>query len=278
MQTDKSRVYSYERTTNEYLSLNSCGIEDLGDYDRGSCRPNGRVDYQIIYIERGFCHLTKNGGQRLVGAGGIVLFRPGEPQIYSFLASEKSISHYVHFTGVGCASLLNRLGIDSIDVFDMGKSRTYEEISAKMEREFTMKKPLYESFCTAYLHELLNIIARKYALRHSRVSHVSESRINAACREIFANLASPPSAAELASACCLSESRFTHLFREATGRSLKEFIATMRIDRAKSLLTSTDMSVREIAEMIGYDDQNYFSRIFRRAIGLSPTDYRKSQL
>lgn len=278
MQNNETRAYTTERTTDEYLSLNSCGIETLGEYDRSCCRPNGRVDYHILYIERGICHLTLNGEQQLVGAGGIVMFRPGEPQIYSFLASERSVSHYAHFTGVGCAELLRGLGIDSVRVFNMGRSRTYEDTSAKMEREYTMNKPFGDSFCTAYLHELLSIIARKFALRHSNVSYVSERRIDTACREIFANLASPPSAGELASACCLSESRFTHLFREATGRSLKEFIASMRIDRAKSLLTSTDMSVREIAEMIGYDDQSYFSRIFRQSIGISPTDYRKSQM
>ena len=270
--------YSTERTSDEYLTLNSCGIQNLDEYDRGSFRPKGRVDYHILYIEKGICHLTLDGEERPVGAGGIVLFRPGEPQIYSFLASEGSISHYIHFTGAGCEALLSELGIDRLRVFDMGASRTYEEISAKMVREFTMKKQHWESFCAAYLHELLNIIARKYGLRHSRINHVSESRIDAACRAIYENLVSPPDARELASACCLSESRFLHIFREATGKSLKEFTISMRIDRAKSMLSATDMSVREIAEVVGYDDQSYFSRIFKQAAGMSPSEYRKSML
>jgi YesN/AraC family two-component response regulator len=48
----------------------------------------------------------------------------------------------------------------------------------------------------------------------------------------------------------------------------------MRIDRAKELLATTDMSIREIAEAVGYADQNYFSRMFRKFTGLSPSSYK----
>ena len=274
---DDDYSVSTERVSDEYLTLNSCGIQRLGVIDRGSRRVNGRLDYHILYIEQGCCHLTLDGQEVCVGAGGVILFRPREPQIYSFRAADDSVSHYIHFTGSGCAELLGRLNISDLRVFDMGNSRSYEEISAKMAREYTMKRPMWESWCAAYLYELLNIIARKYILRHNNVSRIGETRINAACRRIYDNLAEPPDISELAVECCLSESRFCHLFREVTGKSVKAFVLSMKTDRAMELLRETDMSVREIAEAVGYVDQNYFSRMFRREVGVSPSEYRRRE-
>ncbi len=268
---------STERTSNEYLALNSCGIERLSDIDRGSIRKNGRVDYHILYIEKGICRLELDGKKVEVNAGGIVLFRPFEPQCYSFLASDCSVSHYIHFTGTGCSRLLGDLGIGNIKVFDMGTSGTYEEISAKMVREYTMKRKHWESFCVGCLYELLSLIARKYALRHDRISHESESRIGFACRRIYESFPSSPSIPELAAEACLSVSRFSHLFTEVVGKSPNEFIISLRVDRARELLCDTGLSVREVSERVGFTDQNYFSRLFRERVGVSPRRFRQTE-
>ncbi len=272
----RARAASSEKTSNDFLTVNGCGIENLSDSDRGSLRRRGRVDYHILYVERGVCHCTAGGAERDVPAGGVILYRPGEPQKYHYLAKERSISHYIHFTGVGCEALLKRLGLDALTVFDMGKSESYEELSARMAREFTMKKPFYESWCAAYLYQLLNIIARKYALRSVNVSRDSETRINAACRRIYENLKAPPDAASLAADCYLSESRFTHLFCEVTGQSVLSFTKSMRMERAKELLASTVLPIREVAEAVGYADQNYFARHFKAQTGQTPSGFRRT--
>lgn len=268
---------STEKTSDDFLAVNHCGIEVLSETDRGSFRPGGRVDYHILYVERGVCHCTVGGTEQDVSAGGVILYRPGEPQKYYYLASEHSISHYFHFTGIGCAALLDKLGIAALTVFDMGKSEHFEDISCRMVREFTMKKPFYENCCAAYLYQLLTVIARKYALRSGNISRESEARINNACSRIYENLKDPPQTAELAAACFLSESRFTHLFREVTGQSVLSFTKSLRIDRAKELLSSTRLPVHEVAEAVGYTDQNYFSRHFREQTGVSPSAFRKEE-
>ena len=266
---------SSERVSDEYLQLNSCGIEYLSERDRGSMRKNGRMDYHILYIERGVCHLDLDREKIEVGAGGIIFYRPFEPQIYSFYAKDESISHYVHFTGSGVEGLLERLGIGELKLFDMGESHRYKEIMADMVREYTMRKPCYETFCAARLLELLGLIGRKYTLRNNRVGRAGESRINAACRRIYDDLASPPDVTLLAREACLSVSRFTHLFREVTGKSYGDFVRTLRVNRAKELLSHGELTVGEVARMVGYDDQNYFSRIFRDNVGCSPMKYAK---
>lgn len=267
---------STERLSGEYLCVNSCGIQKINEHERGSVRKSGRIDYHILYVARGICHLVRDGVEKEIGAGNIIIFRPHEPQEYRYLAGENSVSHYIHFTGRGVGEILEKLGIDNLRVFDMGISGTYEEISEKMVREFTMKRPFYEQFCASYLYELLNLVGRKHAMsRGQSISRSSVQRINASCVRIYESLPYPPPTETLAAECHLSVSRFTHLFREVTGKSVLSFTQAMRIDRARELLLATDLSVREIAEAVGFADQNYFSRLFKKITGKSPRDVRR---
>jgi len=271
-------LFTTDKTSSDYLALNSCGIEMISAYDRGSERPDGRRDYHILYVERGICHVRMEGVWQAVSEGGIILFRPGEPQIYYYDKQDESISHYLHFTGVGCGELLEQLGIGELRIFMMGRVKEYEEISERMTYEYSVRSRFWESFCAAYLHEMLNIIARHYERRNESFNQLSERRINAACRRIYENLAAVPDADTLAAEFCLSRSRFTHLFREVTGKSLTEFVQSLRMTRAAELLVSSELSVREVAEAVGIFDQNYFSRCFSKHIGISPREYRQREL
>lgn len=274
-ESEEPHGISSERVTDDFLAVNSCGIEDISLHDHGSVRKKGRSDYHILYVAKGICHLRLDGEETLVPAGGVIIFRPGEPQEYFYRACDRSVSHYIHFTGYGAAGLLERFGLSDTRVFDMGVSTAYEELSRKMVKEFTLKKRFYEDSCAASLYGMLSLIGRRKALRSSGVSRGAAKRIDDACLKICENIVSPPSAEELARGCCLSLSRFTHLFAEVTGRSYGRFIREIRMSRAEELLRSADMSVREVGEAVGYPDQNYFSRLFRSMTGRSPSEVRR---
>jgi len=269
--------HTTERTSKEYLSVNSCGVQLISLCDRGSKRLNGRKDYHILYVQRGVCHVEMEGKEHQVGEGGVIFFPPQAPQIYHYKKEDRSISHYIHFTGEGCQELLEQLGLHRMRIFRMGRSHSYEEISEKMAREYAMSNRFWEQRCAGLLQELLSIVARKYALRETGVSSSGESRINGVCQVLYEHSQDPPSAGDLAALCCLSESRFTHLFREVTGKSLQDFIAALRMEKARELLSATDMPVREIGEAVGYGDQNYFSRRFKSIVGCSPREYRRRE-
>ncbi|MEI8342888.1 MAG: AraC family transcriptional regulator, partial [Verrucomicrobiota bacterium] len=78
----------------------------------------------------------------------------------------------------------------------------------------------------------------------------------------------------VARAAGLSSSHFSHLIREKTGRTFTELMAQYRVDRAKTLLRRTDKSIIQIAMECGFEDQSYFTRVFRRLTGKTPRDYR----
>jgi AraC-like DNA-binding protein len=59
------------------------------------------------------------------------------------------------------------------------------------------------------------------------------------------------------------------------GMSPKEYIIKLRLDRSMELLQCTDLSVGEISDIVGYQDPLYFSKLFKRKLGVSPAAYRK---
>jgi len=70
----------------------------------------------------------------------------------------------------------------------------------------------------------------------------------------------------------------SRLFKQETGRSFIHYLTTVRMKRAIDLLHGSDMPIHEIAQQIGYDTQHYFSTAFKKTIGLSPNQYRKSKV
>ena len=73
----------------------------------------------------------------------------------------------------------------------------------------------------------------------------------------------------------LSPSWFAALFRSETGKSFHDYVQDCRLDRAKSLLRTTDMKVYEVADRVGIPNSRYFSRLFSEYAGATPLDYRK---
>jgi transcriptional regulator GlxA family with amidase domain len=78
----------------------------------------------------------------------------------------------------------------------------------------------------------------------------------------------------LAAEVGISASRLGFLFRHETGRSPGAYLQALRMERARLLLESTDLSVREVMQQVGLSDPSHFSRDFRNAHGLSPRSYR----
>lgn len=83
---------------------------------------------------------------------------------------------------------------------------------------------------------------------------------------------------ELGAALSLSESRARHLFKAAVGKGFKEYLAFVRIQRAKQLLSESDASVTDVYLSCGYQSSAPFYRTFKQLVGLSPLAYRASHL
>ncbi len=82
---------------------------------------------------------------------------------------------------------------------------------------------------------------------------------------------------ELAESVGLSTGYFYRLFRKHTGRTPSDYLADVRVERASRLLRMTDLKICEISRNVGYQDQLYFSRVFKKFKGVSPKEFRMSE-
>ena len=69
---------------------------------------------------------------------------------------------------------------------------------------------------------------------------------------------------------------FSKLFKDETGEGFVEYLTNLRIEKAKELLSGTSYSMKEICQMVGYTDPNYFSRIFKKNVGVTPTEFKEN--
>lgn len=80
---------------------------------------------------------------------------------------------------------------------------------------------------------------------------------------------------EIASALALDRSYLHRIFKEKMGCSIKDYLLQVRMDNACKLLRFTDLSIGDVGRSVGYDDELYFSRLFRKKMNLAPTAYRQ---
>lgn len=107
-------------------------------------------------------------------------------------------------------------------------------------------------------------------------SRQSEDAAIARCQVWIAeHYASRAPVAQMASLSGLPERSFKRRFRQATGLSPIEYVHTLRIEEAKQALEAGEAPIEAIANEVGYEDAGFFSRLFRRSVGLSPKDYRR---
>jgi transcriptional regulator GlxA family with amidase domain len=94
---------------------------------------------------------------------------------------------------------------------------------------------------------------------------------------IHERLAEPLSVSMLSSIAGLSRSHFSHAFRSSVGRTPHAHIVQVRIERAMKLMICTETSLSEVALSTGFSDQAHFTNKFRRATGMTPREWRRSQ-
>lgn len=97
-----------------------------------------------------------------------------------------------------------------------------------------------------------------------------------ALAHIEENLGSKIAICELAALVSFSRSHFSRAFKRSLGLSPMAYVATRRVQRAKSMMISTDRQLTDIALACGFADQSHLNRSFRRAVGMSPGSWRRT--
>ena len=145
-----------------------------------------------------------------------------------------------------------------------------------MMHEFQDKKPGFEKVCHGLLEVLLVYISRK-----QKLSVISESsfQLSKECaiakRYIDTNYAQDITLDSLAVITHINKFYLAHSFTECIGQSPISYLTERRLAACKELLSSSNLSVTQIANSAGFSSQSYFSQIFNKKVGMSPRQYRK---
>ena len=258
------------------LIVTSCGTYRLKTVKRlPTWRPKGRLDYQLLYIVSGKGHFYFHGEDRVVYAGRMVLIQPRQEQRYEYFGEDKPEVYWVHFTGSDVKNILRSYNIPMDDpIFYSGASSTYSYLFKEMIHELQTCKTGYEDLLTMYLRQIFLLVQRTRQEERPTVSTYIQEEMEFARRYFNEHYNEPISIQEYAESRNMSVCYFQRNFKQIVKHTPMQYLLTIRVNNAASLLETTDYSMAEIAAIVGYEDPLYFSRLFRKIKGVSPRDYR----
>ena len=259
------------------LFVGSCGTYHLFTKPKlPTHRPKGRLDYQILYIASGKAHFYFHGQEEIVTAGNIVIYRPKEEQRYYYYGVDHTEVYWVHFTGYDVKNILRKYGItDEMHVIRTGTSLEYKKIFLQIIQELKLCKEDYEELTVHHLYHLLILLHRQLNAKPRGKAHFLMTEIDQAVKYFHKNYNKAISIEDYAISQHMSVSWFIRNFKEYTNSTPAQYLLSLRISNAQTLLESTNYNVTEIANIVGYDNPLYFSRIFKKQSGVSPSEFRK---
>lgn len=262
------------------LFVGSCGTYHLFTQPKlPTHRPRGRLDYQILYIASGKAHFYFHGKEEIVSAGNMVIYRPREEQRYYYYGVDHTEVYWVHFTGNDVKNILRKYGIaDHMRVIHTGTSLEYKHLFLQIIQELKLCKEDYEELTVNYLENLLILIHRQINASPRGKSHLLMEEMDRAVRYFHENYNKQISIEDFALSLHMSVSWFIRNFKEYTSSTPAQYLLSLRISNAQTLLETTNYNVTEIASIVGYGNPLYFSRIFKKQSGVSPSEFRKQLL
>ncbi len=236
--------------------------------------PGIREMYLLHYIKKGKGIYQVGDRVYPLKAGDAFIIYPGELCRYQADREDPWEYYWVGFKGATAKQLLSQT--------DFSPENPYvhceEDLSPLIQQILQCKgqESRNQAEMTGRLYILLSRLMHKEHLR-GNPKHYRREYIFKIHEFITQNYPQKITVNHLADALGLSKSHLHRIFMEETGESPMQYLARYRIEQSLQLLKSTDMSIACIANAVGFGDQLYFSRVFSKQIGMSPSKYRQEK-
>lgn len=236
--------------------------------------PRALNHYNLILLQRGELKATVAGQEHtLTHTGDYILFTPGvrhtavtnPSNLMHCYAFEFLLTHSEYgeqLTSVPLPTVGRLVPADKVmnDAHDLARAWRVRPLGYELRVRSLALQILYEIF---QQHHLQDIDPHKIRL------------VEEASRFIRANYQQKLTLADIAQSSTLSPTYFGSIFRRVTGQTPIEYLNETRVRVAQDLLTSTSISVSEAASEVGVEDLPYFSRMFKKYTGFSPSEFRR---
>lgn len=256
------------------MKINAIGFNYNHSSQFAIHRTNGSGDYLFLNIKTPAIFLLE-GREVIAEKNSVIIFNKGTPQLYR--AKEGSYSNdFIHFDMDGDRDLRN-LPLDTLlslpstkEVSRLLKELYLEYISNNTHREESMELLLHLLFVK--IHEIA-----AYPSQDTRIHGYYDSLLKLRSR-IYRHPEEKWSIERMANQMNLSSSHFQRLYRQAFQVTCNSDVIQSKLQFAKTALSATGDTVREIAAQCGYENEEHFMRQFKKEIGMTPTKYRQKML
>jgi len=267
-------IYNSDKYSSSFVNINNCATVRVSDHDVQNFRKNGRTDYLLMYVVSGKIYAKVNGREYTIGEKEAFLYHPNEPQEYAIYKKDNTVEHWVHFTGVEIDSIIKSLNfydkhhlVMKLDTFDI------EQMLSRLSREFNRKKRNYELICSGLLISVLSLMSR--SMYETEPSKNTYDFVEHILGEFHSAPQNPFVIEDLAKKHNVTTNHLINSFKKSMGVTPGQYIIDFRMNKAKELLLHTDYTVFKISRLVGYANNEYFSRLFKKHVGISPLKFRK---
>lgn len=236
----------------------------------------GRVlpEYQLNYVTEGGGILETKQGIFQVKTGSLMVIFPNEWHRYKPHYSKGWVENYIGFNGSGVGNFLNHPRFDnSQPVIQIGEKEEVLDIFLTIFDLADKEQPGFQQIVSGTIIKLLGILVAMEKQREfsgKKIAPIIEEARFRMRNEVHENFDMEAYAMQHN----IGYSYFRRMFKNFTGISPRQYCLQLKVMRAKELLLTTDKSVKEISYELGFDSIHYFSRLFKKKTGSSPTELR----
>jgi AraC-like DNA-binding protein len=236
-------------------------------------------DCDVWIVLRGRGRLAAPEGELNMLPGDCFWYRAGRRYVARNAARRELVVFYCHFDVLDARGRVARPRPEQLPplhrrMTDMDALRPILERIAALHHEQPRRGAEVDAWLTAVLAEIARQDRR---LSYSGLELEQFAAIESLCADLRAEPARCASVGEMAERMGYTPQHFARVFRKFKGTGPKSFLIRTRVERAKLLLASSH-SIGRIADLLGYSDVYFFSKQFKRSTGMSPSEWRRSQL
>lgn len=257
--------------------INSAGYYHFKTKDVGAnIRLHGREDYQIIYIAKGKGYFKLKEREEVIEEGHLVLYKPYEMQYYRYDYKDQSEIYWIHFTGSEVEKYFANIGRKGVNVYKVGFDKAYVSTWGNIMTEIQIKRPYYEQILESQMIFLLALFSRAITEERQSISNTHKV-VQKVIEQMHRNHNEFVEVRAYAERCNMSVCWFIKNFKEITGMTPNQYMNHIKINEAKALLSNTGLNINEVADLLGFQNAFYFSKLFKKLTGKCPREWKNEK-
>ena len=254
-------------------------ITDIGFFPQAKDhyieRKKGSEENILIYCTNGEGFVIVEDKRHTISKNSLIIIPQNMRHIYGSSSEKPWDIFWIHFKGELEQNYLqskDSLVLVNVPLSNFSTlSNLFHNMFDALSRGYTINNIIFANQCFGFfLASIFYMPFNKYEHKDKHIKYV-ESSIDF----MEKNLDKVLTLGDLKAFNGLSKSQLTEVFKEKTGYSPIDFFIRLKIQKACSYLDLTELIISDISSKLGYSDQYYFSRIFKKIMGMSPVNYRK---